>query len=136
MVCSLTQSFNPHHSWITINPGYVPGLSGTARNPLAVSLPLGNCTVCVFGACARTARAAAIKPKATSAERSLTERFMLRCLPYEQTAYCKPVRGSAPSAIEFAPGPDRSESSRRPEGRPEGDQPECVAPSRAFAGGD
>src|ERR1700679_1031936 len=80
----------------------MPGLSGTARNPPTVSLPLGNSTVCVFAVCARTARAAAIKPKAASAEMSLTERFMLRCLPYEQTVHCKPVGESAPCAIEVA----------------------------------
>src|ERR1700691_5000211 len=98
----------------------MPGLFGTARNPPMVSLPLGNSTVCVFGVCARTARAAAIKPKAVSAEMSLTERFMLRCLPYEQTAYCKPVGESAPCAIEVARAlrrssavPGRDERDRR-----------------------
>src|SRR5580704_12674208 len=98
--CSLTQLFNPHHSWTTTSPGYTPGLSGTARNPLAVSLPLGNSTVCVFGACARTSDGAEINPKTSIAETNLRKRFMLRCLPYEQTVHCKPVRASAPSAIE------------------------------------
>src|SRR5271165_2751690 len=45
--CSFTQSFSPHHSWITTIAGCLPPPSGSARYPLTVSLPLVGHRLCL-----------------------------------------------------------------------------------------